>query len=165
MITFAIVIASDRSFRKEREDLCGPLLHSLITSNGWEVASTCVLPDDQDAIAQELKRLADQSECHVVVTSGGTGLTERDLTPEATRRVIDKEIPGIAEFLRAESMKFTLCAALSRGVAGICKKTLIINLPGNPESIKQLFPLLAPILEHAVGLLRSEEKHIHHITE
>ena len=162
MLTFGIIIASDRSWRKEREDLTGPLLVRLCESKGWRVASQCVLPDDQRLLQEEMVRLADKVGCDVILTSGGTGLSERDVTPEATAHVIEKEISGISELMRREGMKRTRHAALSRAVAGVRNKTLIINLPGNPAGAEESFTVIADLLEHAAGLLKGEERHLDH---
>jgi molybdopterin adenylyltransferase len=153
-IRFAVLTISDRSSRGERADASGPLLGSIVRENGGEVVRTAVLPDDRPAIRAEVKAIADAGAADVVLTTGGTGFAPRDVTPEATRDVLDKEAPGLAEAMRAESLKKTGTAMLSRAVAGIRKATLIINLPGSPKAARENFEVVLPTLAHAVELMR-----------
>ena len=117
-----------------------------------------VVPDDFSLIEDRLLHFVEEH-CDLILTTGGTGLTPDDLTPEASRAVIEREAPGIAEALRTESAKYTPAGILSRGVAGICAQTLIVNLPGSPKAIEQLFGVLAPVLPHAVATLRGDSAH------
>ena len=153
----AVVTVSDRSFRGERPDVSGPVLKALLESVGAEVAETTVVPDDPAVIAQALIRLADEVRCELIVTTGGTGLSPRDATPEATRQVIDKDVPGMTEAIRQESLKHTPFAMLSRGIVGARGRTLILNLPGSPKAVKECFAVVEPVLAHAVKLLRNED--------
>jgi molybdenum cofactor synthesis domain-containing protein len=155
-IRFGILTLSDRSSRGERADSSGPALASLIEAQGWSVARQSLLPDDQSAIRQILAEWADGGELDVIVTTGGTGLSPRDVTPEATRAVIDREAPGIAEAMRAASLKITPHAMLTRIVAGVRKRTLIINLPGSPKGAVENLQIAVPVLPHAVQLLRDD---------
>lgn len=152
----AIVTASDRSFRGERPDVSGPVLRQLLEGAGADVAQAVVVPDDPAVIAQTLIRLADEVRCDVIVTTGGTGLSPRDTTPEATRRVIEKEVPGMEEAIRQESLKKTPFGMLSRGVVGVRGRTLILNFPGSPKAVRECFAVVEAVLSHAVKLLRDE---------
>ena len=149
-----IITASDRASRGEREDKSGFLLKSLLEELPAEVIAYQVLPDELQVLRKTLCHISDRFGCDLILTTGGTGLGPRDHTPEATRSVIEKEIPGISEALRQASLKKTKFAMLSRMVAGIRGKTLIINLPGSPEAVQDCFEILRPILTHAIGLLR-----------
>jgi molybdenum cofactor synthesis domain-containing protein len=153
-IRFGILTLSDRSARGEREDASGPALARLIDAEGWSVSKQEILPDDESAIRERLISWADGGELDVILTTGGTGFAPRDVTPEATRAVIDREAPGLAESMRAASLKVTPHAMLSRIVAGIRKRTLILNLPGSPKGAAENFLVVAPVLEHAVRLLQ-----------
>jgi molybdopterin adenylyltransferase len=148
-----ILITSDRGARGEYEDRSGPILRQIIeTKTPWTVDRHQVVPDDLDTIAATLIEWAEAG-IHLIFTSGGTGFAPRDVTPEATRRVIEREAPGIAEALRAESLRITQHAMLSRGMAGIRGQTLIINLPGNPKAVRENLAVLLPVLPHALELL------------
>jgi molybdopterin adenylyltransferase len=156
MIRFGILTLSDRSARGEREDVSGPALVRLIEAENWTVARQSLLPDDESAIRAILSEWADSGEIDVILTTGGTGFAPRDVTPEATRAVIDREAPGLAEAMRAASLKITPHAMLSRVVAGIRKKTLMINLPGSPKGAAENLQVVIPVLPHAVQLLRED---------
>ena len=149
-----VLTTSDRSARGERLDESGPLLAELLTKAGFSVVETILVPDEIDQIERALLRLLDAAGCSVVATTGGTGLHPRDVTPEATRRVIEKEVPGIAEAMRAESNKITPFGMVSRGLAGIRKSSLLINFPGSPKAIRETFPVVKTILPHVVKLLQ-----------
>jgi molybdenum cofactor synthesis domain-containing protein len=136
------------------EDVSGPALAELAAAAGAEVVVTRVIPDDRQAIEAALREhTADAS---IILTTGGTGLTPDDVTPEATRAVIDRDAPGFAEAMRAESLKHTPLGILTRGVSGIANRTLIVNFPGNPKAIRELFPVIAPTLSHVVATLQRE---------
>lgn len=155
-IRFGILTLSDRSSRGERADASGPALAALIEAEGWSVTRRDLLPDDESAIRTLLSTWADSSELDVILTTGGTGFAPRDVTPEATRAVLDREAPGLAEAMRASSLKVTPHAMLSRIVTGIRKRTLIINLPGSPKGAAENFQVVLPVLPHAVQLLRDD---------
>lgn len=153
-IVAAIVTVSDRSFRGERDDKSGPALADFILASGGRIASQSIVPDEQDLIEKELLRLADEERVPLILTTGGTGFAPRDITPEATRAVIEKEAPGLAEFARAATLSKTRFAILSRGVAGIRGESIIVNLPGNPAGARDMFEVLHPVLPHALSVVR-----------
>lgn len=155
-IRFGILTLSDRSARGEREDASGPALARLIEAQGWSVTRQDLLPDDESSIRAMLMAWADSAELDVILTTGGTGFALRDVTPEATRAVIDRDAPGLAEAMRAASLKITPHAMLSRIAAGIRKKTLILNLPGSPKGAVENLQVVIPVLPHAVQLLRDD---------
>lgn len=156
-LTFAILTISDRSFKGEREDLTGPELKSFLEAKGAQVVYMSIIPDEKDIIKTRLKELCDKENSpEIILTAGGTGLGPRDVTPEATREIIEKEIPGIAEAMRARSLSITPTAMLSRAVAGLRKKTLIINLPGSPKGAKENLETIASALPHAIELIRGK---------
>lgn len=155
-IHFGILTLSDRSSRGERADLSGPALANLIQEEGWALVKHDVRPDDEAAIREILMSWADSRELDVILTTGGTGFSPRDVTPEATRAVIDREAPGLAEAMRAASLKVTPHAMLSRIVTGIRGKTLIVNLPGSPKGAVENLQVILPVLPHAVQLLRED---------
>ena len=157
----AVVTVSDRSFRGDRPDLSGPVLQQLLERAGADVVELAVVPDEPDMIAQTLMRLADDVRCSLILTTGGTGLSPRDTTPEATKQVIEKQLPGMEEAIRYESLKATPFAMLSRGVVGVRGQTLIINFPGSPKAVKECFAVVEPVLAHAVKLLRDEDPYHH----
>jgi molybdopterin adenylyltransferase len=136
-------------------DVSGPALAELATAAGAEIVATVVLPDDRAAIEDALQRHA-AAGASLIFTTGGTGLTPDDVTPEATGAVIDRDVPGFAEAMRAEAFKHTPLGILTRGVSGTLGRTLIINFPGSPKAIRELFPVIAPTLEHAVETLHRE---------
>jgi len=152
----AILTASDRSFRGEREDKSGPRIAELLTEAGYEIGSRLLLPDDEEGLAEALIRLSDEEGPDVIFTTGGTGLSPRDRMPEATKRVADRDVPGIAEGIRAYSLTITPRAMLSRAVSVIRGKTLIVNLPGSPKAVTECLTYLLPVLEHGLLILRGE---------
>ncbi len=153
----AIVTISTSVAAGCREDLSGRALAGHARAVGAEVIAQEVVPDDRAAIESLLRRLAEPAaRISLIFTTGGTGLTPDDVTPEATRAVIGREVPGISEAMRAESRKYTPMGMLSREVSGAAGETLIVNFPGSPKAIEQLFGVLAPVLEHAVALLARE---------
>ena len=155
-LRFGILTLSDRSARGERADSSGPALAHLIRAEGWSVAKQSLLPDEESAIREILVNWADSAELDVILTTGGTGFSPRDVTPEATRAIIEREAPGLSEAMRATSLKITPHAMLSRIVTGIRKKTLIINLPGSPKGAVENLQVILPVLSHAVQLLQDD---------
>ena len=155
-LRFGILTASDRSARGEREDLTGPALSALVRTRDWSVVKQAILPDDRLALAGTLSAWSDSGEVDVILVTGGTGFAPRDVTPEATRDVIEREAPGLVEAMRAASLVKTPYGMLSRSAAGIRGRTLIINLPGSPQGALENFQVVLPALEHAVNLLREE---------
>ncbi len=154
----AVLTISTSVSRREAEDESGPLLARLADAAGADVQALEVVPDDLALIEDRLHHYIDE-DVRLILTTGGTGLTPDDVTPEASRRVIEREAPGIAEALRAESARHTPMAMLSRGVAGVAGRTLIVNLPGSPRAVEQLFGVLAPVLDHAVATLDGRSRH------
>jgi molybdenum cofactor synthesis domain-containing protein len=148
----AVVTISTRVSRGEAEDESGPELAQLCAAAGLDVVSE-VVSDDREAIATALKRLADVENCRFIFTTGGTGMTNDDVTPEATRDVIDREAPGFAETIRAESRGHTPLGILTRGISGIRGRTLIVNFPGSPRAVRQSWPVVEPTLKHAAETL------------
>jgi molybdopterin adenylyltransferase len=148
-----VLTISDTAAAGKREDLSGPEAGRILTEAGFEVAAIEVLPDERADIESRLRRASEEG-FRLVVTSGGTGLSPRDVTPEATLAVIDRHVPGIAELMRLESLKVTPRAALSRAVSGIRQSTLIINLPGSVKGVRECLAAVRPILPHAVDVLK-----------
>jgi len=155
-IRFGIMTLSDRSHRGEREDASGPALAALIRAGSGEVVRQQILPDDEATIRAALTEWADSSALDVILTTGGTGFALRDVTPEATRSVVQREAPGLAEAMRADSLKKTPHAMLSRGIAGIRGRTLIVNLPGSPKGAVENLQTILSILPHAVQLMQDD---------
>jgi molybdenum cofactor synthesis domain-containing protein len=152
----ALLTVSDRSARGERPDSSGPVLERAVSEQGWQVSKKAVVPDELPRLTAILADWADGGDSDVILTIGGTGFAPRDVTPEATLAVIERQAPGLVEAMRADSLKITPHAMLSRAVAGMRKRTLIINLPGSPKAALENFRVVAPVLEHAVQLLRED---------
>ena len=154
MITVGVLTISDSAAKGEREDVSGETARSLITQLPSAVIEAgAIIPDEQEQIATLLRAWSDEKRLHLIITTGGTGLAPRDVTPEATKAMIEREAPGIAEALRMMSLQYTRTAMLSRGVAGVRGHTLIINLPGSPKAVKECLEYLLPVLPHAINLL------------
>ena len=149
----AIITASDKGSRGEREDLSGKVIAEKFIGIG-EVVSYKILPDERELLANELRRLCDTERVDIILTTGGTGFAPRDVTPEATMDVVERLAPGLPEAMRAKSLEITNRAMLTRAVAGIRSKTLIVNLPGSPKAVKECLDVILPVLGHAVELLR-----------
>jgi molybdopterin adenylyltransferase len=154
-----ILVLSDAASRGERTDLSGPAVREALTASGWQVLAIEILPDDLNTIREKLEKWTDADDCDLVVTSGGTGVAPRDVTPEATRAVIEKEIPGLAELMRAEGLEKTRRAVLSRGVVGVRKGKLIVNLPGSPKGARESLESILDLLPHIVDLIQGRTAH------
>ncbi len=155
-IRIGIITISDRSARGERVDESGPALVEAVKQHGWQVVKTGILPDEMEQIKNSLTEWADSGSLDIILTTGGTGFSPRDVTPEATLSVIQRLTPGLVEAMRIASLQITPHAMLSRATAGIRSATLIINLPGSPRGAIENLAVLVPILPHAVELLRDE---------
>jgi molybdenum cofactor synthesis domain-containing protein len=154
-----VVTVSDRSARGERVDESGALLVELLSEAGATVVLKEIVTDDLEPLTAALRALADRDDVNLVVTTGGTGLSPRDNTPEATRAVVEREAPGLAEAMRAETLRQTPTAMLSRGVCGVRSGALIVNLPGSPKGVRECFEVIRPVLRHAVALLAGRGAH------
>ena len=152
-IRAAVLTVSDRSARGEREDESGPVLAELLLEAVASVVAQEVVSDELEPLAAKLRELADRSDVNLVMTTGGTGLGPRDNTPEATRAVVEREVPGIPEAMRAVTLKQTQTAMLSRGVCGTRSGALVVNLPGSPKAVRECFAVIRPVLAHAVAQL------------
>jgi len=157
MLTAAVLTISDSAFRKTREDLSGPRLQQVLKDAGFEITLNKVLPDEVQQIAAALRTAATQA--RFVVTTGGTGIAARDATPEATVRLCDRLLDGVAELMRAEGLKQTPFAALSRGVCGTIGTSIVLNLPGNPAGAEQSLKTVLPLISHALDLLAGKTAH------
>ena len=153
-----IITVSDRGARGEREDLSGPEIARMLAGVGMEIAGRRIVPDEKELIRRVLLEGSDGEDADLIVTTGGTGVSPRDVTPEATREVIEKEIPGMAEAMRRQSSSLTPHAMLSRAVAGIRGRTLIINLPGSPKGARENLGVLLPALPHAIEKIRGDQR-------
>jgi molybdenum cofactor synthesis domain-containing protein len=151
-----VLTVSTSVSRRQAEDSSGPMLAHLAEEAGAEVVAMEVIPDDFSLIEDRLHHYVDE-DVRFILTTGGTGLTPDDVTPEATSMVVERDVPGIAEAMRARSLQHTPMGVLSRGVTGVAGRTLIVNFPGNPKAIEQLFPILAPTLRHAAATLARED--------
>jgi len=162
VIRVAIVTVSDSSSSGTREDVSGPALQERVRQRGWEVQATRTVPDETEGLTRCLKELADSGSASVILTTGGTGIAARDVTPEATRLVIEREVPGIGEYMRSEGAKRTRRAVLSRGIAGTRGRTLIVNLPGSPLGAVESFEAVADLIPHITDLLEGRTEHKGH---
>lgn len=158
MIRAGIITISDKGSRGEREDLSGKEVAGLLKGLGIEIVDYIIIPDEEDAIIASIRNFVDDKKLDLVVTNGGTGVSPRDVTPDATLKVIDKEIPGMSEAMRRASMEKTPHAMISRAVVGIRKSTLIINLPGSPRGARENLAVLLPALEHAIEKIKGDPR-------
>ena len=155
-LRFGVVTISDRSYRGEREDGSGPAIQELVKGNGWVLVEAALIPDELPMIRHLLAAWADSERFDVILTTGGTGFSPRDVTPEGTRLIIDRDAPGMAEAMRSASLVKTPHAMLSRAIAGIRGRTLIVNLPGSPKGAVENLQVVLPVLPHAVQLLHGD---------
>jgi len=151
-----IITISDKGSRGEREDLSGPEIKRLLLQLPADIIAYTVIPDEEALITETIIDFADGKQCDLIITTGGTGLSPRDVTPEATRKVLNKEIPGMAEAMRLASLKKTPFGMLSRGLAGARGKALIINLPGSPKAVRENLAELLPVVPHAIEKLQGD---------
>ncbi|MHB8989542.1 MAG: molybdopterin adenylyltransferase [Desulfobulbia bacterium] len=156
--TGGILTISDKGSRGEREDTSGPQLREMLNEQGYSVVAYTVVPDEVAIIEETLRTWADELKIDLILSTGGTGVSPRDLTPEATRAVLDREIPGIGEAMRLASLQKTPNAILSRGIAGIRKQSLIINLPGSKKAAKENLEAVLPALQHAIYKIKGGTK-------
>jgi molybdenum cofactor synthesis domain-containing protein len=154
-----VITVSDACSRGERADESGETLVRLLDEMGAQLVSRELVSDDQEPLANLLAQLADRGEANLILTTGGTGFGPRDNTPEATRSVIERDAPGLAEAMRAESLKHTPMGMISRGVCGIRSGCLIVNLPGSPKAVSESFAVIKPVLPHVVDLLAGKTRH------
>jgi molybdenum cofactor synthesis domain-containing protein len=157
MIRTAVLTMSDKGSRGEREDLTGPAIIDMIKDSGFEIVHYKMIPDDFDKIVAELLYLCDELKVELVLTNGGTGFSKRDITPEATMKVIERNVPGIAEAMRLKSLQITTKAMLSRAASGIRGGTLIVNLPGSPKAAKENLGFILPALPHGIDILTGRD--------
>lgn len=151
-----ILVSSDSGYRKEREDLSGPVIRDIMEEQGYEVVDIRILPDEQKMLEAQMAQAADRGEAELILTTGGTGFSPRDCMPEATKAICQREVPGIPEAMRAYSLQFTGRAMLSRAAAGIRNMTLIVNLPGSPKAVRECLEYIVPHLGHGIEILTGE---------
>jgi molybdopterin adenylyltransferase len=156
MFRVVILTISDRGSKGEREDSSGPLIREMIKSLPAEIIHYEIIPDEQGKIIEALKKSTDHLKADLILTTGGTGMSPRDVTPDATLKVIEKEVPGFSEAMRAESLKKTPHAMISRAITGIRGSSLIVNLPGSPKSVKENLSVILPALPHALSKLKGD---------
>jgi molybdopterin adenylyltransferase len=156
MFRLGILTISDKGARRERQDVSGQAIRDNLSLVDGYVVKYEVVPDEREVIADKLTSWADEGEVDIILTTGGTGLSQRDVTPEATMSILDKVVPGFAEAMRAKTFSLTPMAMLSRSVAGIRGKCLIINLPGSPEAVRQCLGIILPVIPHAVEIIQGE---------
>ena len=152
----AIITSSDSGYAGEREDLSGPVIKEIAEKAGYQVVSMDLLPDDRTMLSERMKESADNNMAELILTTGGTGFSPRDVMPEATEDIIERRVPGIPEAMRAYSMTITKRAMLSRASAGIRKKTLIINLPGSPKAVRESLEYIIDALDHGIEIMTGE---------
>ncbi len=153
----AILVISDRAYRGERKDRSGEAVEDVLKKNGFEVVEKRIVPDEKEKIKEVLKEWADIKAIPLIITTGGTGLSPRDVTPQATKEILDYEVPGIAEIMRIKSFEITPNAILSRAVSGVRKGSLIINLPGSPSGAKENLSFIIPAIDHALLKISGDE--------
>jgi molybdenum cofactor synthesis domain-containing protein len=156
MIQAVVITVSDRCARGEQQDESGAMLLELLQEIDASIVAAEILPDDLEPLTEKLRDYAERPDVNLIMTTGGTGFSPRDNTPEATRAVIEREAPGLAEAMRMETLKQTPLAMISRGVCGLRSNTLIVNLPGSPKAVRESFAIIKPVLRHAVALLEGQ---------
>ncbi|HJB29288.1 MAG TPA: MogA/MoaB family molybdenum cofactor biosynthesis protein [Candidatus Blautia faecavium] len=152
----AVITSSDKGYRGEREDLSGPTVKEIMEKNGYQVVSLEILPDEREMLSKRMAQIADENLAELILTTGGTGFSKRDVMPEATEDVIQRRVPGIPEAMRAYSLTITKRAMLSRATAGIRGGTLIINLPGSPKAVRESLEYIVDALGHGIEILTGE---------
>lgn len=157
MYSVGIITASDKGSKGERVDKSGDVIREIVEANGYEVNRYVVVPDEREDLKKELIYMSDELKLNLIVTTGGTGFSKRDVTPEATKEIIEREVPGISEAIRAYSLTITKRAMLSRGVSGIRGNTLIVNLPGSPKAVRESLEYIITELEHGIKILIGED--------
>ena len=153
----SVITISDKCSRNEREDRSGKYLLEFFTEKAWEIREYKIIPDELDLISGTLKNICDEKICDLIITTGGTGFSPRDVTPEATKKIIERETPGISEYLRSEGQKKTPRALLSRGASGIRDRTLIINFPGSIKAVKENIEIIYKLMLHGLDILTSRD--------
>ena len=156
IIKTAVITISDKGSKGERVDKSGEVIKEMIKEFDGELVEYNIIPDEREIISKELKIIADSDKADLILTTGGTGFAKRDVTPEATMDIVEKDVPGIPEEIRADTMKITEMAALSRAKAGIRKESLIINLPGSPKAVRECLESIIKIIPHAIDILKGE---------
>ena len=156
MFSVGIITVSDQGFRGQRQDKSGQVIRDTLPSRDSRVVRYQIIPDEVDTISGKLTEWADEGNIDIILTTGGTGLAQRDVTPEATLSVVDKVVPGLTEAMRVETAKVTQTAILSRAVAGVRGRCLIINLPGSPKAVRECLEVILPVLPHAVEIIKGE---------
>jgi molybdenum cofactor synthesis domain-containing protein len=157
-LSIAVITISDKGYRGQREDRSGKYIQDYFTEKGWKVAEYSIVPDEVDMIREKLIEICDTGAANLIITTGGTGFSPRDLTPEATEEVIERKVPGFSEIIRIEGQKKTPRAILSRGISGIRKNTLIINLPGSIKGVKDSLELIYRPLPHGLDILAGRDE-------
>ncbi|MBE6823913.1 MAG: MogA/MoaB family molybdenum cofactor biosynthesis protein [Ruminococcaceae bacterium] len=150
-----VITVSDRCYKKEREDLAGPTVKQILIENGYDVNSVVIIPDEKEYVIDVLKKSVEDN-INFIVTTGGTGFSKRDITPECTKEIIDRDVPGVAEYMRLKSFEITPRAMLSRGLCGIKNNSLILNLPGSPKAAKENLEAVVDTLKHGLDILTSK---------
>lgn len=159
MLTVGVLTISDGASKGQRQDVSGENIRALLTQlPDALVSASTIIPDEREQIAAVLREWSDEKQLNLILTTGGTGMAPRDVTPEATRAVIERDVPGIAEAMRTNSLQYTPMAMISRGVAGVRGRTLIINLPGSPKAVNECLEYILPVLPHAINLLTEGPK-------
>lgn len=156
--TLGIITSSDKGYRGEREDGSGKVIREIAEANGFKVESYVIVPDEKEMLKEQFIKMSDELKVNLILSTGGTGFAPRDITPEATKEIIDREAPGIAEAIRAYSLSITKRAMLSRAISGIRKKTLIVNLPGSPKACKEALDFVLNDLKHGIDILNETAK-------
>lgn len=149
----AVITISDSCYQRKRKDESGPIICNMLKDYGYEITEICILPDDRNLIAEKLRKIADKGNINLILTTGGTGFSERDCTPEATADIMEKDAPGIVEAIRMHSIQITKRAMLSRAKSVIRGKTLIINLPGSPKAVRESLEYILPELQHGLEIM------------